>query len=114
MSKGHIILGIALFAVVTAILYIWGLRKSMYQQQDLTRVLYNRCGNKVIQYLKKHETVSEEEISHLIDGVTASEFWSRKRLTVQEPRKFAGQVITFLLDQQYIEPAGRKTYRLKK
>lgn len=114
MSKGQIFLSILLFALVTAILYVWGLRKSMGQSADLTRILLNRCGNKVLGFLKKHETVTEAEIARLISGVTAGEFWSRKRLVVQEPKQFAGQVIRFLLDQQYIEPAGSKTYRLKK
>ena len=113
MTKGQIILGILLFALVTAVLYVWGLRKSMDQSADLTRILLSRCGNKVVGYLKKHGTVTEAEIVRLIDGVTAGEFWSRKRLTVQEPKKFAGQVIRFLMDQQYIESTGGKSYRLK-
>lgn len=114
MSKGQIILGILLFALVTAFLYVWGLRKSMGQGADLTRILLNRCGNKVVKYLKRHDTVTEAEMARLIEGVTAGEFWSRNKLKVQEPRKFVGQVITFLLEQQYIEPAGGKSYRLKK
>ena len=39
MSTGQIILGIALFAAATAILYVWGLKKSMSQQEDLERSL---------------------------------------------------------------------------
>ena len=114
MSIPKILLGVLLFALATAVLYVWGLRKSMGQGADLTRILLNRCGNKVVGYLKKHGTVTEAEIARLIGGVTAGEFWSRKKLTVQEPKKFTGEVIRFLLDQQYIESAGRKTYRLKK
>ena len=113
MSTEKILLGILLFAVATAVLYVWGLRKSVGQSADLTRILLNRCGNKVVKYLKKHGTATEAEIACLIDGVTAGEFWSRRKLTVQEPEKFTGQVVSFLLDQQYIEPAGGKTHRLK-
>ena len=39
MSTGQIILGIALFAVAAAILYAWGLKKSLDQQEDLERSL---------------------------------------------------------------------------
>ena len=113
MNAGKILLGVLLFALATAVLYVWGLRKSMDQGADLTRILLSRCGSKVVGHLKKYGTVTEAEIVRLINGVTAGEFWSRKRLTVQEPEKFAGQVIRFLLDQQYIESAGGKTYRLK-
>jgi len=113
MSRGHIFLGIVLFAVVTAILYVWGLRKSIEQEADLSRILLSRCGNKVVKHLKTHDTVTEAEIEKLIDGVAAGEFWSRKKLTVQEPEKFAGEVTAFLLDQQYIEQESKGTYRLK-
>ena len=114
MDKLQIIVGILLFALVTAVLYVWGLRKSAGQSEDLSRILLNRCGNKIIKYLKKHKTITEAEVARQIDGVTASEFWSRKRLMVQQPKKFSQQVISFLLDQQYIESAGQKGYRLKK
>ena len=40
--------------------------------------------------------------------------WSKKRLKVQQPKKFAKQVVAFLIDQQYIESAGQDGYRLKK
>lgn len=114
MDKPHIIIGILLFALVTAILYVWGLRKSEGQSEDLSRILLNRCGNKVVKYLKKHKTITEAEVARQIDGITASEFWSKKRLKVQQPKKFAKQVVAFLIDQQYIESAGQDGYRLKK
>ena len=114
MDKPHIIIGILLFALATAVLYVWGLRKAEGQSDDLSRILLNRCGNKVVKYLKKHKTISEAEVARQIDGISASEFWSRKRLKVQQPKKFAKQVISFLLDQQYIESAGGEGYRLKK
>ena len=37
MSTGQIILDIALFAVAGAILYAWGLKKSMDQREGLQR-----------------------------------------------------------------------------
>lgn len=114
MDKIHIMIGILLFALVTAVLYVWGLRKSAGQREDLDRILLNRCGNKVVKYLKKNGTITEKQVAAQINGVTAGEFWSRKRLVVQQPQKFAKQVIAFLLDQQYIQPAGQDRYQLKK
>lgn len=114
MSKGQIIIGIVLFALATAVLYVWGLRKSVGQRTDLNRILLNRCGNKVVKYLRKNGKITQAQIATQIAGVTASEFWSKKRLMVQEPKKFSKEVIVFLLDQQYIEPAGRDCYKLKK
>lgn len=114
MSKGMIILGIFLFAAVTALLYIWGLRKSMSQQEDLNRILLNRCGNKIVKYLRHHESMTEAEIAREITGVKAEEFWSKRRLVVKDPKKLTKQVVAFLLDQQYIELVSKGTYRLKK
>ena len=114
MSKGYIILGILMFAAVTAILYVWGLRKSMFQGEDLTRILLNRCGNKVIKYLRKHGTITKKQMAKEISGVTAGEFWSRKRMMVQNPEKFVNEVSSFLLEQQYIEAVSEKEFRLKK
>lgn len=34
MTTGKIILGILLFAIITAILYVWGLKKSVGQMED--------------------------------------------------------------------------------
>lgn len=114
MSTGHIICGILLFAAATAILYVWGLRKSMFQGEELTKILLNRCGNKVVKYLRKHGTITDAEIAQEIKGVKAGEFWSKKRMMVQQPEKFVSEVISFLMEQQYIEAVGKKEYRLKK
>ena len=111
---GHIIAGILLFAAATAVLYAWGLGKSMDQKADLARDLLRVCGNRVVKYLKKHDTITVKETARLIDGVTVGQFWSRKKLKVEDPEKFSKQVLAFLHDQQYIENAGGASYRLKK
>ena len=114
MTTGQIILGIALFAVAGAILYAWGLKKSLDQKEDLERTLMSACGSRVVKYLKKHGAVTKADVARLIDGLTVGPFWSRHKVRVQDGKKVAGQVIDFLLDQQYIEPAGGGSYRLKK
>ena len=40
------ILGILGFALVTAILYVWGLRRSMTQSADLERILLSKAPEK--------------------------------------------------------------------
>ena len=105
MSTPHIIIGILLFAAATAVLYAWGLSKSVRQQQDMTRNLLHACGSRV---------VTEKQIAQEIEGVKIGPFWSKKKLQVQDGKKVSGEVIRFLLDQQYIESAGKGVYRLKK
>lgn len=114
MSIGRMILGVLLFAVVTAILYAWGLSKSLGEKEDLAKRLLGACGSRVVRYLKKHDTITVGEVAKQIEGVTAGQFWSRNKIKVQDAPKFSRQVIDFLLDQQYIENAGGGRYRLKK
>lgn len=114
MKIGQMILGILLFALATAVLYVWGLKKSVGQREDLDRSLMSACGSRVVRYLKKHDTITEAETAALIEGMTVGPFWSRQKLRVQDGTKVSGQVIAFLLDQLYIEPAGDGSYRRKK
>lgn len=113
MSLWQILVGILLFAVAVAILYAWGLGKAVDQEDTLHRNLMHACGSRVVKQLKKQETLTEGEIARLIEGVTVGQFWSRNKMKVQSGQAVAPQVIDFLLDQQYIEPAGRDTYRRK-
>ena len=114
MTIGRVILGVLLFAVATAVLYAWGLGKSMDQKTDLARNLLSACGSKVVRYLKKNDTITVKEVARQIEGVSVGQFWSRNKLTVQDAVKFSRQGVDFLLDQQYIESAGGGSYRLKK
>lgn len=106
--------GIVMFAFVTAVLYVWGLKKSVDQQENLGRLLMINCKNKVLKYLKTHDSVTKKQIEELIKGVSAGEFWSRKRITVQDANKFSEQAIKFMIEQLYIEEFSDKCYRLKK
>ena len=114
MSTLHIALGVVLFAVATAILYVWGLRKSVTQPADLERALLHKCAGRVVKYLKKHASITADEIAKLIGNVTAGQFWSRRRVRVGDAKKFTGEVTRYLLEQQYIVSSGRRKYVPKK
>ncbi|MBQ7040117.1 MAG: hypothetical protein IJN39_06070 [Clostridia bacterium] len=113
-DKLFTVFGILLFALVTAILYVWGLSKTYGQQERMAKLLLINCKNKVIKYLKKHEVVTEKQIESLIKGVSAGEFWSKKRLTVQDPHKFSSQLIAFMTEQLYIVKNSDGSFSLKK
>ena len=112
MSTGQILLGIAAFAVVTAVLYVWGLRKSVTQSADLERILLSKSARKVVHYLKSHEQISLPEMAAQCAGVKAGLFWSRRRVAVQDPAAFAPRLARYMVEQQLLEelPGGR--YRL--
>lgn len=114
MTTPQIIIGVIAVAVITAVLYVWGLRKSINRQQDMDRKLLSACGSKVVKALKKQSVITLDQIGTLIEGVTVGQAWSRSRLKVQDGKAFAPQVVEFLLDQLYIEKAEQSGYRLKK
>jgi len=114
MKTHEIIIGVLLFAVAGAVLYVWGLKKSVDQGSNMERNLLHACGSRVVKALKKKESLSEAEIASLIEGITVGQFWSRQKMKVQSGAKVAPSVITFLLDQQYIEKCGKDSYRRKK
>ena len=73
MTTGQTIAGVLLFAAVTAVLYVWGLKKSLGQQEDLTRALLSVCGSRVLKYLKKHDLKQKEFILGLIQQALADD-----------------------------------------
>lgn len=114
MNPLQIAIGILLFAAATAVLYVWGLRKSISQHADLERILLHKCAGRVLRYLKKHKTITDAEIAQRISGVSAGQAWSRRRIRVGDAKKFTGELTRFLLEQQYLEQVGRGKYCLKK
>ena len=113
MSIWQILLGIVLFAAATAILYAWGLKKSLNQQEQLEQSLLRACGSRIVRYLKRHDTVTSAEAARLIEGMTVGPFWSRRKARVQNGGQAVEKVLDFLCQQQYIEAVGRQQYRLK-
>jgi hypothetical protein len=113
MTTFQIIVGIVSVALVTAVLYVWGLRKSLNRQDDLERRLLSACGSRVVKALKKQPTITEAEVAKLIEGITVGPAWSRNRVKVENGSPFAPQVITFLTEQLYIEKADQNSYKLK-
>lgn len=107
--------GILLFAVITAILVVWGMRKSYFQRETLMKMLLSKSSERVMQYLKTHDTITEPEIRKLVAGIHAQEFYSRRRATVQPDRAFTTQLIDAMMHDGLIEPAqkGRQIYRRK-
>ncbi|RHR07444.1 hypothetical protein DWX58_11350 [Pseudoflavonifractor sp. AF19-9AC] len=103
MNTPQIILGILAFALVTAVLYTWGLHKSMTQQEDLERILLSKSARKVVNYLKKHESISLEEMGRLCKDVKAGQFWSRKKAAVQNPRLFAPKLAQYMTEQLLVK-----------
>ncbi len=113
MSMPQIILGILAFALITAVLYVWGLHKSMTQQGDLEGILLSKSAQKVVSYLKKHESITLEEIARLCQGVKAGQFWSRQKAAVQNPKVFAPKLAQYMTEQLLIKKLPNGRFSLK-
>lgn len=115
MKLPVILFGILLFAVVTAILVVWGMRKAYFQRETLTNMLLSKSADRVMRYLKTHDTITESQMRELVQGIQASEFHSRQRATVQADKAFTAQLIRVMLHDELIEPAkkNRQVYRKK-
>ena len=63
MKISTVIIGIALFAIVTMILYGWGIVKQKNQTSDLMNLLFSKGQDKIKKYLAKRKNEkSENEI----------------------------------------------------
>lgn len=110
---GQVILGILLFALVTAVLYVWGLKKSISQKEDLDRALLQKSAEQVLHYLKEHDTIDRAEMARQVEGVRAGLFWSRSRVSVRDGRSFVPGLIVYMTERQMLEEVSHGRYRRK-
>lgn len=112
----YIIIGVLLFAVATAALYVIGLRKKVNEDERLMQMLLNNGAYRVTKYLKSHDYVTADGIGHLVKLVNAKEFYSKKKAVVTDGSQFQNQVIDFMLRRNYItldtDKNGETIYRL--
>lgn len=102
MPPWMIIIGIILFAIVTALLYLWGLKKSLNKREKLSEILYNKCANKVLSELKKKDKITVDEVEHIINGVKASEFYSRQKAVIIKPKEYSKRLAEKMCEQKLI------------
>lgn len=110
-----IVLGILLFAFVTAVLVLWGMRKAYFQRENLTKMLLSKSADRVMHYLKAHDSISEPEMRSLVEGIRASEFLSRQSAVVQADKAFTSKLIEIMLREGLIEQINKNkaVYRKK-
>lgn len=87
------VIGILLFAAATAVLYVWGMKKSLDQRQKLADILYNKCANKVLAAFKEKDSLSAFDIEKIITSVKVSEFYSRQKAVIENPKTYFKMLI---------------------
>ncbi len=114
MNNWEILAGILAFAVVTAVLYVWGLKRSVTQAGDLERILLNKAAGNVVHYLKSHERITLEDMARLCRDVKAGQFWSRRRIAVENAGEFAPRLAQYMVEQLLIERLPNGSYCRRK
>ncbi len=107
-----VLLGIVMFAVITAILYAWGLRNDITQEANLERLLLSKASRIVVKYLKKNGTATKKDICEQIKKVKGGFFWSKKKVAVNDPETFSKVLIEHMISQQLIQSVDKKGYQL--
>lgn len=108
---------ILLFALVTMIIYAWGLWRSMRQQQDLSNLLSAKGISKVKKALKKNGAMSAKELETVVKGLSAKQPFTREKIAVTDPGKFLGSILPYMINQKLISETqknGKAVYQLRK
>ena len=67
MKPSTVIIGIILFAIVTMIIYGWGIVKQKNQTKDLMNLLFSKGQDKIKKYLKQNEYITISQVEQICD-----------------------------------------------
>ena len=112
----HYIPYILLFALATAVIYAWGLWRSMRQQQDLSNMLSAQGVAMITNALRKNGAMTRRDLEPVVKDLTAKQPFSREEIAVTDPKQFLDSVLPYMMKQRIIQEDrqdGRTVYRLR-
>ena len=112
----HYIPYVLLFAAATALIYGWGLWRSMRQKQDLSNLLSSKGVAKIRRTLRKNGPLSRSELEPAVKDLTAKQPFSRQQIAVTDPKEFLESILSYMIRQKMIienKEENRTVYRLK-
>ena len=107
---------VLLFALVTIIVYAWGLWRSVRQNQDLSNMLAAKGVSKVKKALRKNKALTLKELEPFVKDLTAKQPFSRQQIAVTDPKEFLESILSYMIRQKMIienQEETRTVYRLK-
>lgn len=107
---------VLLFALVTIIVYAWGLWRSVRQNQDLSNMLAAKGVSKVKKALRKNKALTLKELEPFVKDLTAKQPFSRQQIAVTDPKEFLNSILPYMVRQKMIienKEENRTVYRLK-
>ena len=113
----HYIPYVLLFALATAVIYAWGLWRSMRQQQDLSNMLAAKGVSKIKKALRKNGAMTRRDLEPVVKDLSARQPFSREQIAVTDPGKFLDSILPYMVKQRIIteeKQNGKNIYRLRK
>ena len=98
----HYIPYVLLFAAATALIYGWGLWRSMRQNQDLSNLLSSKGVSKVRKTLRKKGPLSRAELEPAVKNLTAKLPFTSEQITVTDPKAFLNSILPYMVKQKLI------------
>lgn len=108
MKVTTIILGIVLFALVTMVLYVWGMVKQKNQSADLMNLLLANGEQRVRKYIKKNGNITAAEVENLCENMQAKLPFSPNKAVVQDKKEFAVRLLAYMVKTGELEQDGEK------
>lgn len=108
---------VLLFAVVTMIIYVWGLWRSMRQGQDLANMLSSKGIAKVRKTLKKNGPMTRKDLEPYVKELTARQPFMQEQIGVTDPKKFLDSILPYMIKQKMITEEkvnGKIVYQIRK
>lgn len=94
---------VLLFALVTALIYAWGLWRARNQSRDLNSLLSAKGISRIRKALKKNGPMTRKELESVVSGLSARQPFSRNGIGVNDPKKFLDSLLPYMLKQKLIE-----------
>ena len=108
---------VLLFALVTIIVYAWGLWRSVRQNQDLSNMLAAKGVSKVKKALRKNKALTLKELEPFVKDLTAKQPFSREQIAVTDPKQFLDSILPYMIKQKMITEThenGKAVYQLRR
>ncbi len=108
---------VLLFALATAVIYCWGLWRSMRQNQDLSNMLSAKGISKIKKALKKNGPMTKKELEPFVKDLTAKQPFMKERIAVTDPGEFLDSILPYMIRQKMIteeKQNNKAVYQLRK
>lgn len=108
---------VLLFALATMIIYGWGLWRTIRKNQDLSNMLCAKGISRIKRVLRKNGPMTRRDIEPFVKNLTASQPFSRDRISVTDPAQFLDSILPYMVRQKMLiekKEHGRVIYEWNK